>query len=102
MVTSERRMDGEGELGTSMESNLTAAEGMGVESKERAMFCLVEERRGFRFARFSGKRNALSESFFFVATGLKRKVFPMMPGEALGEQETNGPWARRRRVPGLG
>ena len=102
MARSERRMDGEGEQRVSMESSLAAAVDMALDSKDRVTFCFVVSRRGFRFARFSGeKRNALSESFFLGAVGLKRKVFPMTDGLGWGAV-AKGPCARWKRASGLG
>ena len=95
-------MDGEGELRASIESSLAAAVDIEVESKDRVMFCFVESRSGFRFARFSGEKGkALSESFFFGAVGLKRKVFPTTDDLGLGAV-AKGPCARWKRASGLG
>lgn len=102
MATSERRMDGDGELGASMDSSLAAL----GESKASVMFCFVESSRGLRFARFSGeKKKALSESFFFGREGLKRKVLRIKAAEAEDVDAVvvaNGPCARLKRASGLG
>jgi hypothetical protein len=98
-------MDGDGELGASMDSSLAAL----GESKASVMFCFVESSRGLRFARFSGeKTKALSESFFFGREGLKRKVLPIKAAEAAEAEDVdavvvaNGPCARLKRASGLG